>query len=443
MESTTSVSYWGRRIAALGVFIAVVVALAIWLSSGGWPFGASSPSPSPTVADTVPGGSPEPSPTQSPQPTPEPEPEPTFEPSTFTLVAAGDVLPHGPVHVSAQVSGGYDFTPLLAGIDDLIASSVLAICHMEVPVIADGQKPSGYPMFGASPQIINDLQEQGWDGCSTASNHSVDRAFDGVVRTIDRFDELDMGFVGTARTKEEATPQFFTVTHGDYETVVAQLSYTYGLNGLPMPEGKPFAVNLIDSEKIIAEATEARKIADLVVVSVHAGNEYQSTPNEQQFTLTQELADSAEIDLYIGHHAHVPQPIVKLKGGPRGEGMWTAYGLGNMISNQSSVCCVASTSNGLMMFAQFERDNDEPARVSSVSWRALTVDRAAGHRLYDLTEVASLKSAYGQLSAAEIAARYDRVVSAVGDEAPEASELPDDSLATLTVHKRTDTVFSD
>lgn len=371
-----------------------------------------------------------------PSPTPEPEPEPV--PSTFNIAAAGDILPHIPVLQSAKVAAGYDFAPLLAGIDPIVDQAALALCHMEVPLLEEGQKPSGYPMFGSTPLVADSLAAQGWDGCSTASNHSVDKGFSGVVSTIDRLESLGMGFTGTARTQEEATAQLYRVDHDDYQTVVAHLSYTEFLNGLPKPKDAPFAVNIMDAEVIIADATAAREVADLVVVSIHDGTEYQTAPNQSQLDIAAALADSGVVDLYIGHHAHVPQPIELLPGGPRQEGMWTAYGLGNMLSNQSKEsCCVAQTSNGLMMLTQVERNGDEPARVTGVSWRALTVDRHAGHRLYDLTELAAAGQGMGKLSAAEVAARHDLVVAAVGDQAPEALDLPQDGYASVTVLPRT------
>ena len=93
--------------------------------------------------------------------------------ATFTILAGGDMLPHIPVHTSARVKSGYDFSPLLAGLDTWVAGSDLSICHMEVPLAPDGQKISGYPMFAASPDLARDMVTQGWNGCSTASNHSV------------------------------------------------------------------------------------------------------------------------------------------------------------------------------------------------------------------------------------------------------------------------------
>ena len=244
------------------------------------------------------------------------------------------------------------------------------------------------------------------------------------MRTLDRFEAQGLGATGTAREAAEDGPQFYTIEHGDYVTRVAHLSYTYGLNGLPMPEGRPFAVNLIDTAQMVADATAARKEADLVVVSVHAGQEYQLAPTTEQVAVSTALAESGQVDLYVGHHAHIPQAITKLDGGPDDTGMWTVYGLGNMLSNQSSECCVAATSNGLMMLAEVTSEVDSTTHVTGLSWRALTVDRKAGHKLYDLSALAAQGEAHGKLSAAEIKARYDRVVAAVGTEAPRRPRCP-------------------
>ena len=119
-------------------------------------------------------------------PTPTPTPTPTADPDVeFSLVAAGDVLPHLPVLSSARsADGGYDFAPVLGPLDPWVQGADLALCHLEVPVTPPGTAPSGYPLFGTPPAIASSLRTQGWDGCSTASNHSVDRGFAGRSRRL-------------------------------------------------------------------------------------------------------------------------------------------------------------------------------------------------------------------------------------------------------------------
>lgn len=124
----------------------------------------------------------------------------------------------------------------------------------------------------------------------------------------------------------------------------------------------------------------------------------------------------------IGHHAHVPQPIVRLAGGPGGAGMWVAHGLGNYLSNQDADCCSSATSSGVLLTARVERpagridddDEVEPARVAEVAWTPITVDRRASHTLHALDEI---PDGTGTLSPSEVAERVDRCRTAVGPEA--------------------------
>ncbi|MFE6969814.1 CapA family protein [Isoptericola sp. NPDC057653] len=356
--------------------------------------------------------------------TPAPSPSPTPGPATFTLLAAGDVLPHGPVVDSAGGDADPDFTPLLAGVDPWVQGADLALCHLEVPVAPKGTPPSGYPLFGAPPGLVRDLHEQGWDGCSTASNHSVDRGYAGVRATLRRLDAAGMGHVGTARSAaEQDAPQLYVLRREDREITVAHLAAAYGLNGLAMPSDAPWAVDLIDADRLIAQARAAREAgADVVVVSLHAGVEYTEVLTEQQEEVVRRLARSRAVDLVIGHHAHVPQRIDRVGKGPGGRGMWVAYGLGNLLSNQSADCCDARTSNGVLLTATFtQRTPDAATRVTGLRWTGTTVDIAAGHRVHALPDVLDDPGST-TLSAAELRAREDRVREAVGDVARERRE---------------------
>lgn len=360
--------------------------------------------------------------------TPAPTPTPTADPDAdLTLVAAGDVLPHQPVNASARTGdGSYDYRPLLAPMDPWVRGADLALCHLEVPIAPTGTAPSGYPLFGAPAQVAEALHAQGWDGCSTASNHSVDRGFAGIEATLDAFDAVGLGHVGTARTaQEQAQPQLYRLERAGQTITVAHIAATYGTNGMPVDADKPWSVNLIDVPALVAQATAARAAgADIVVASVHCCVEYRTEPTAEQVQIDQQLADSGVIDLVIGHHAHVPQPIVHLSGGPRGEGMWVAYGLGNYLSNQDSACCTERTDSGLLLTAHIhsagafpaEGRAAGPARVTGVEWTPVTVDRLGGHRVHALVDIAQ---GTATLSADAVAARAARVATAAGTQAPE------------------------
>jgi poly-gamma-glutamate capsule biosynthesis protein CapA/YwtB (metallophosphatase superfamily) len=365
--------------------------------------------------------------TQAARPQAASEPAETPTPTTpadavFTLVAAGDVLTHQPVINAASTGGGYDFTPLLAPIQPWVEGADLALCHLEVPVAPAGTSPSGYPMFGAPAQITQALAANGWDGCSTASNHSMDRGVAGVTATLDALDAAGLGHVGTARTAAEAAePQLYSLYRNRQFIRVAHIAATYGTNGIPVPGDTPFAVSLIDTAALIQQATAAREAgADVVVASIHCCVEYVSSPTDLQQQIATELGASGVIDLVIGHHAHVPQPIARVPGGPRGDGMWVAYGLGNFISNQGPHAGLsAETENGLLLTATFTKPYEGPVSVTAVEWSSLTVDRSGGYRVYPMSASVASGSGAGEISAADLAGRQGRVTAVVGGEAPE------------------------
>lgn len=375
---------------------------------------ASAPAPQTPRADPGPGATPQ----QVPSP-------PTERPATFTILAGGDVLPHSPVTASASRGGSLDYSPLLAGIDSWVRGADLALCHLEVPIAPPGTASSGYPLFAAPPQLVTDLKEQGWDGCSTASNHAVDRGFVGVTTTLDALDAAGMGHTGTARDAvEQAQPQLYVLERRGRQLTVAHLASTYGLNGLPVPQEAPWAVDLTDVNRLVAQASAARAAgADLVVVSLHEGVEYVQDPTARQRETAGLLAASGQVDLLLGHHAHVPQPVEHLPGGPGGGGLWVAYGLGNLISNQGKDCCDPRTSSGLLLTVTVTQEPRGPARVTGAGWTATTVDLAAGHRLRTIAD-ALADPASGTLSEGELIRRQDLVRAAAGTQAPELVAPP-------------------
>ncbi|WP_328773300.1 CapA family protein [Streptomyces sp. NBC_00286] len=259
------------------------------------------------------------------------DPAPQGRDARFTLVASGDVLPHSSVirQANADAGGsGYDFRPMLAGVQPVVARADLAICHMETVYGADGDY-SGYPLFRSPPEVAAGLAATGYDACSTASNHTLDDGAAGIHRTLDALDRAGVRHAGSARTAEEArTPTLLRAGPAK----VAHLAYTYGTNGIPLPEGRPWSVNLIDRDRILADARAARKAgADVVVLSLHWGSEWQDAPDAQQLRLSHELTEARTdgrpaIDLILGTHAHVPQAYEKVNG------TWVVYGMGDQIA---------------------------------------------------------------------------------------------------------------
>ncbi len=261
------------------------------------------------------------------------------QPASFTVAATGDVLIHqGGALVEGAAAAGraqgtdYDFSGVFADVAPVIGAADLAICHLETPVAPPQGPFEGYPTFAVQPQIVDALAGAGYDTCSTASNHSLDAGVAGLVRTLDTLDAGGLGHTGIYRTEQDSqTPHLIDVNG----VRVAHLAWSYGLNGIPEPAGQPWAVNDFDPtaptvEGILAEATRARAAgAEVVIASVHCCTEYDSDPSQAQTAIAEALLASPDIDLVLGHHAHVVQPIERING------KWVAYGLGNHIAQQT------------------------------------------------------------------------------------------------------------
>lgn len=253
----------------------------------------------------------------------------------FTLVATGDLLVHDSVIRQARADADgeeYDFGPMLAGARSAVAGADLAICHMETVYGPEEGPFSGYPMFVTPPHLARAVRDLGYDSCSTASNHTLDAGADGVRRTLDAMDAVGLAHAGSARSAEErATPPLLEAGGA----TVAQLAYTYGTNGIPVPADRPWLVNLIDPDRIVADARAARAAgADVVVVSLHWGTEWQQEPDDRQLAVAERLTASVaedgrrDVDLIIGTHVHVPQAYEKVNG------VWVVYGMGDQLAGR-------------------------------------------------------------------------------------------------------------
>ncbi len=291
---------------------------------------------------------------------------------SFTVVTTGDLLLHMPVQRRALANGGgstYDFTPMFSEIAPAVEEADLAFCHMETPLSPDDTDLSGYPLFNTAKEIAAAAAAVGFDACSTASNHSLDQGVSGITATLDELDRVGLGHVGTARDESEASRPDLHDVKG---VRVAHLDYTYGTNGIPVPSATPWVVNLVDVDRILADAHEARAAgADVVIVEMHWGLEYQSLPTDEQKAQAAALSDSADIDLVIGQHVHVVQAAER-----RANGEYVIYGTGNLLSNQGTPATPVPSNDGVIVAVTFAEQPDG-SWSQSVTYRPTYVDRSS------------------------------------------------------------------
>ena len=267
------------------------------------------------------------------------EPEPIIVPkdSFATIVSFGDTLCHKPVYNAAynKETGIYDFSSMFKYVEKYFQNSTINIGNCESPMAGADKGYSGYPTFNAPEHLAIDLKELGVDIMTTANNHTLDKGFNGLSSTLDFLDNANIAHVGTSRTEEEQITILFMDLNG---IKTAFLAYTYGTNGIPVPEDKEFCVNLIDEDLILRQIEQAKdEGAELIIASMHWGTEYQTTENVEQDKLAEFLIKN-DVKIVLGSHPHVLQPMKMLKvetdEGEEKEGL-VIFSQGNFFSNQT------------------------------------------------------------------------------------------------------------
>lgn len=274
---------------------------------------------------------PSPSPAATKPPAP---PKPVFADAVW--MAVGDVMMHTPQLPGAfdKRTSRYNFNPFFADVKPILEQGDWVIANLETPIAGAEYGFDGYPRFNAPIELGEALKKAGFNLITTANNHSLDQGETGVLRTLKNLRSLNISTKGTAATQEEAETIVLSEKAG---IVMGLLAYTYGTNGIPIPEGKPYLVSLIDEQKIKADISKLRKAgADFITVSLHFGTEYQVTPNDEQKRLARALI-AAGADIIAGSHPHVVQPYEVVEttdvNGHVKKGL-IIYSMGNFISNQ-------------------------------------------------------------------------------------------------------------
>ena len=216
-----------------------------------------------------------------------------------------------------------------------IQTADLAVGNLETTFAGPNKAYSGYPTFNTPEALAYNLKKLGFDVLTTANNHSYDSGYKGLESTIDYLDDADISHTGTYKSPEEQNKILIKNVKG---IQIAFLSFTYGTNGIPIPEGKEYSINLNDEQTILNQLSLAKEQKpDLICVSMHWGVEYKTSPNDEQKKLADFLFQNGA-DLIIGNHPHVLEPMEKreitLEDGQTKDG-FVVYSLGNFISGQN------------------------------------------------------------------------------------------------------------
>lgn len=278
-----------------------------------------------------------------------------------SIVFAGDAMQHQSQLDNARTpDGNYDYSSYFKTIEPYISGADYAVVNLETPLGSSGF--TGYPLFCAPETYARALRDSGFDLLLTANNHTLDRRDRGLRYTFDALDSLGVDHIGTypsAAVRANRLP----LIHDINGFRVGFLNYTYGTNGI-RPQGN-VVVDRIDTELIASDVKAARDAgAELIAICIHWGNEYQLLPSSSQRQLADRLT-SLDVDMIIGSHPHVIQPMEMRKNPSTGRPVFLCYSLGNFISGMRTT----DTRGGAMVRVTLGRDSLGTARVDGASYR--------------------------------------------------------------------------
>lgn len=245
------------------------------------------------------------------------------------IAGIGDILIHDTVFFDAATDDGFDFKPMLAPVKDILVKPDILLANQETILGGLELGLSGYPTFNSPQEVGEALMDAGVDIVSNANNHTLDKGEKGIQTSLSYLSEVGLPYVGSFKDSEDKQRLRVLNQNG---IKIAYLSYTYGTNGIPVPEGKDFLVNLIEKEAMKAEIHRAKEVSDVVVMSIHWGNEYQRFPDDIQQDLAHFLVNEG-VDIIFGHHPHVLQPMEWIQADD-GRQAFVIYSLGNFLSGQ-------------------------------------------------------------------------------------------------------------
>ncbi|MDF9823957.1 poly-gamma-glutamate capsule biosynthesis protein CapA/YwtB (metallophosphatase superfamily) [Breznakia sp. PF5-3] len=248
----------------------------------------------------------------------------------ISFSAVGDNLIHEAIYYyNRDANGNYSFDDIYTNTNYLTKDADISYINQETICGGTELGLSGYPTFNGPYEILDAVHKAGFNWLSGSSNHSFDRGEQGIVNELKYLDKYPDLTVSGIQSSADAERYHIKEVDG---VKVGMIGYTYGLNGFELPAGKEYLVNLIDLDVIKADMEQLNQISDIQVVSMHWGEEYQLEENAEQEELAQYLSDLG-VDVIIGGHPHVIQPMDYLKG-ENGNETLVIYSLGNFLSAQ-------------------------------------------------------------------------------------------------------------
>lgn len=253
---------------------------------------------------------------------------------TINFVFVGDIMLSRGIDFKMRKAGDYTF-PFL-NIASTTRGADIAFGNLEGPISIRGKNQGSIYSFRANPNSVEGLLFAGFDVVSLANNHMWDWGADALTDTLDILKQNNILTIGAGKNETEANSPVF-IMKGNQRVVF--FAYTNLYPQSLYATGENPGISAFDEEQIIRGIKEDTTPEDIVIVSLHWGDEYKTESNDFQKGLGRTLID-AGVDMVIGHHPHVVEEVEQYKGG------WIVYSLGNFVFDQNFS---EETSRGLLL----------------------------------------------------------------------------------------------
>ena len=312
---------------------------------------------------------------------------------TINMSVIGDIMCHNTQYQDAynSSSGTYDFSYVFTDIKKYIENADISIGNLETTFAGKDRNYSGYPTFNTPEILAKNLKDLGIDVLGTANNHSLDKGYKGIASTLDFLDEQNISHMGTYRSEEEQN----TIITKDVNGIkFAFLAFTYGTNGITVPSGKEFCINLIDKDLILKQINLAKEQnPDIICVNMHWGIEYQTSPNKEQKDLADFLFEN-DVDIILGSHPHVLQKMEKrtitTESGKEKDG-FVIYSLGNFMSGQVK----ENTKNSVILNLSITKHSDDRITIDSAKYTPIYMYKSgSSNKKYKILDIKNSISNY-------------------------------------------------
>lgn len=259
-----------------------------------------------------------------------------------SLVMVGDLLVHDRLYNAMKTSDGYNFKPALTYIKDIVKDYDIAYYNQETILGGEEIGLSSYPSFNSPYEVGDAMIDAGFNLVSLATNHTLDRGEKAITNSVNYWNKHPSVLaVGSYLSFEERDKVRIKEVNNITYTM---LNYTYGTNGIKVPEGKEYLVNVwpctgnnLESdtkyqeykEKVKEDIKRVRDKVDVLIVAMHWGVEYTHIPTNYQLDMASFLEEE-KVDIIIGTHPHVVMPVTYIND------TLVVYSLGNFLSAQET-----------------------------------------------------------------------------------------------------------